>query len=76
MKCPTCGAWTIVLETRAKGDGKYRRYECGNLHRFLTMERVEIPLYTRAVIREINRVKMIKARAAQIIKRNKRNGKA
>ena len=76
MKCPTCGVWTRVLETRAIDGGKYRRYECGNLHRFRTMERVEIPLYTEAVLKAINTAKLAKARAAQAIKRNKRNSQA
>ena len=42
MKCPICGAWTSVLETRTrKTDGVVvRRYECGNEHRFTTNERV------------------------------------
>jgi transcriptional regulator NrdR family protein len=39
MKCPRCGAWTEVLETRTRKDGtKHRRYECGNEHRFTTIE--------------------------------------
>lgn len=34
MKCPKCGAWTQVLSSR-----KSRRMrECGNLHRFATVE--------------------------------------
>lgn len=42
MKCPQCGAWTIVKETRRRQDDTKRRtYECGNLHRFTTVERVE-----------------------------------
>lgn len=41
MKCPACNAWTRVLETRARTDGTTRRrYECANLHRFTTEERV------------------------------------
>ena len=41
MKCPTCGTWTEVLETRARSDGsRRRRYQCANLHRFNTEERV------------------------------------
>jgi len=36
MKCPVCGTWTIVLETR---NGRRRR-ECANLHRFVTLESV------------------------------------
>lgn len=40
MKCPICQAWSGVLETRARSYGMYRRYECANLHRFATQERV------------------------------------
>lgn len=40
MKCPECGAWTVVLESRRpKTDNYiYRRRECGNGHRFATHE--------------------------------------
>lgn len=42
MKCPICKAWTVVKETRLRSDGsRYRRYECANLHRFTTRERLE-----------------------------------
>jgi transcriptional regulator NrdR family protein len=34
MKCPECGAWTEVRETR----GPRRRRECANGHRFSTEE--------------------------------------
>jgi len=48
MKCPTCGAWLSVLETRQKSDNStYRRYECANGHRFTTNERI--------LLRDINR---------------------
>lgn len=41
MKCPVCQAWSDVKETRTRMDGsKRRRYECANLHRFSTEERV------------------------------------
>lgn len=36
MTCPHCGAWTEVKETR----GVRRRRECGNGHRFTTIEQV------------------------------------
>lgn len=36
MKCPLCGTWTHVLETR---EGNRRRRECANHHRFWTLER-------------------------------------
>ena len=41
MLCPKCGAWTSVKETRARPNNTtYRRYECANLHRFSTEERI------------------------------------
>jgi transcriptional regulator NrdR family protein len=44
MKCPQCKTWAEVLETRTrKTDGVVtRRYECANLHRFSTEERVRV----------------------------------
>lgn len=42
MSCPKCGAWTSVKETRSKPNNTtYRRYECANLHRFSTEERIK-----------------------------------
>ena len=42
MKCPECGTWTEVLDTRMRKDGsRRRRYQCANLHKFNTVERVE-----------------------------------
>ena len=39
MLCPICQKWSEVKETRRRQDGsKYRRYICGNLHRFSTTE--------------------------------------
>lgn len=42
MSCPQCGAWAQVKETRTNKDKNVvtRRYECGNMHRFSTEERV------------------------------------
>jgi len=41
MKCPECGAWTVVKETRAdQNNSRRRRIECANLHRFTTLETV------------------------------------
>jgi len=41
MKCPECGAWTVVKETRAdENNSRRRRIECANLHRFTTLETV------------------------------------
>ena len=42
MKCPTCGAWTEVVLTRWREDNTRRRvHQCGNLHKFSTVERIE-----------------------------------
>lgn len=42
MKCPRCGAWALIKETRAREDNTMRRrYECANLHRFTTIETVK-----------------------------------
>lgn len=50
IKCPVCGTWTTVKETRTrKTDGVVtRRYECANLHRFSTEERVRYGSITPA----------------------------
>ena len=50
MKCPTCGTYTFVKETRLKEEGRFRRYECANLHRFTTMETL-IRAYTDADVK-------------------------
>ena len=49
MKCPFCGAWSDVLETR---DGRRRR-QCANGHRFTTEEAVTS--YTARRVRDRNR---------------------
>lgn len=43
MKCPQCGAWALIKETRTKKTENVvtRRYECANLHRFTTEEKVK-----------------------------------
>lgn len=41
MKCPICGVWVRVLETKVKEHNiRHRRYVCGNEHRFTTAETV------------------------------------
>lgn len=44
MTCPMCSAWTAVKETRTrKADNVVtRRYECANLHRFSTEEKIQL----------------------------------
>lgn len=43
MTCPHCGAWALIKETRTKKTDNVvmRRYECGNLHRFTTEEKIQ-----------------------------------
>lgn len=39
MNCPTCGAWSSVLDTRnGPNETVKRRRECANGHRFFTLE--------------------------------------
>lgn len=44
MKCPECGTWTIVKDTRTLDNNtKRRRIECANMHRFSTLETIIVP---------------------------------
>jgi len=39
MKCPVCGAWSLVKQTKKSPTFGYtRRRECANEHRFTTQE--------------------------------------
>jgi transcriptional regulator NrdR family protein len=39
MKCPVCGTYTEVIDSRLRGDNiRRRRYVCANEHRFTTNE--------------------------------------
>jgi transcriptional regulator NrdR family protein len=38
VNCPLCGAHTYVLDTRSHGALLKRRRECGNKHKFVTLE--------------------------------------
>ena len=41
MKCPVCGTWTTVKESReSTGNTRRRRLECANMHRFSTLETI------------------------------------
>ena len=41
MRCPTCGAWVLVKETRQRNNNTtLRRYLCANDHPFNTEESV------------------------------------
>jgi transcriptional regulator NrdR family protein len=63
MKCPTCGAWTTIKESRESNIFGYtRRRECGNQHRFTTQERIlpedAIKQYQRLQILKVSKKKV------------------
>lgn len=65
MKCPMCGKWTSVIDSRAG----LRRRECGNEHRFSTQEVVfdverSAPAETRRIAADMKKaVRVVWARA-------------
>ncbi len=57
MKCPECGAWTLIKETKESPTYGYRRRrECANYHKFTTQE-ILVP---QEVIKEKQRENSIK----------------
>ena len=58
MKCPECGAWASVLETRTRLTGVVvRRYVCANNHRFTTTETpVVVDLMVRSSGRPVRQI--------------------
>ena len=53
VKCPECGTWTIVKETRTSTDNsRRRRLECANEHRFTTLETI---IVSKTPIRQIKK---------------------
>lgn len=53
MKCPECGTWTIVKETRTStGNTRRRRLECANEHRFTTLETI---IVSKTPIRKVKK---------------------
>lgn len=58
MKCPECGAWSLVKGTRESPTfGHMRRRECANYHKFTTQE-ILVP---QEVIDEERRQNVLKA---------------
>ncbi len=58
MKCPECGAWTLIKETKESPTFGYRRRrECANYHKFTTQE-ILVP---QEVIKEKQRENALKA---------------
>lgn len=51
MKCPICNTWTRVLQTRSVQDSeKRRRYECANMHRFSTLEKILLEINEQQIV--------------------------
>jgi len=45
MRCPKCDSVaTKIIDSRTKGERKWRRHECDNRHRFTTWEIREVDL--------------------------------
>lgn len=57
MNCPTCGAWSVVLETRRRLNGVVaRRYECAGAHghkphRWTTLQQPGRTEFVKPVVR-------------------------
>jgi hypothetical protein len=53
VKCPTCGIWSEVLDTRQRDQGHRieRRHLCANGHRFVTVQ-IHRPVYCSAKQRQ------------------------
>ena len=67
MKCPECGAWSLVKDTRdSETFGHMRRRECANYHKFTTQE-VAIPqAILKAKQREAALANIAKGRAKRM----------
>jgi transcriptional regulator NrdR family protein len=69
MKCPICGVWTFVKESRESPTfGFRRRRECANEHKFTTQELV----VTEQALYEERKSHVLKANAKS---REMRNGR-
>jgi molybdopterin-biosynthesis enzyme MoeA-like protein len=62
--CPVCGVWAELKETRKREGGIYRRYECGNLHTFGTMESV-IAVYDEEFKRQNKEARIARLQASK-----------
>lgn len=81
MNCSKCGAWSEVLDTRAKDGGHRteRRRRCANGHTFATVE-VHGAVYCSAKQRQGNYLATVAeriakfARNAEIVRRRRKGG--
>lgn len=73
MKCPTCGTWTIVLETRISPTRNVRRRRlCANEHNYTT-EEVVVP---REVLEQERQARLKAAREKRMESIRARKSKA
>lgn len=56
MKCPTCGAWSIVKDTRERPNYITRRRLCANGHRFTTKEFLWDVANKDAILKQLKRM--------------------
>lgn len=56
MKCPTCGAWSIVKDTRERPNYITRRRLCANDHRFTTKEFLWGVANKDAILKQLKRM--------------------
>ena len=77
MKCPTCGAWSLVKQTKKSPTFGYtRRRECANEHRFTTQEVIvpqeEIDEERRTnMLNNLKRLESIRASRPKSVRKSK-----
>jgi transcriptional regulator NrdR family protein len=59
MKCPVCGAWTQVKDSRPNDEFVRRSRVCGNEHRFTTEERAVPDSRQRQTEKEFSRPRAV-----------------
>jgi transcriptional regulator NrdR family protein len=56
MKCPACGAWSIVKDTRQQKGYTTRRRICANEHRFTTKEFLWAVANKDAILKQLKKM--------------------
>ena len=59
MKCPICGAWSLIKDTRQLDGYTNRRHECANNHRFSTKEFPWVATNKDAILKQLKRMRDI-----------------
>ena len=69
FRCPECNVWTEVIDTRVRSDGsRRRRYQCANLHKFWTEERIT-PGPSSTAIKKMEALAPIEEQRKQLMKK-------